>query len=43
MGLHAGEATRAGGSLVGLDINRRPGSRRLRTAAAVVVSDTIEA
>ena len=33
MGVHCGEAEQTGTGLVGLDVHRRPGSRRLRTAA----------
>jgi predicted ATPase/class 3 adenylate cyclase len=41
MGLHAGEATRAGGSLVGLDINRAARIAAAANGGQVVVSDAI--
>ncbi|HKB27705.1 MAG TPA: adenylate/guanylate cyclase domain-containing protein, partial [Candidatus Limnocylindrales bacterium] len=41
MGLHAGEATRAGGSLVGLDINRAARIEAAANGGQIIVSDTI--
>ena len=41
MGLHAGEAARAGGSLVGLDINRAARIAAAANGGQVVVSDAI--
>jgi predicted ATPase/class 3 adenylate cyclase len=41
MGLHAGEATRAGGSLVGLDINRAARIAAAANGGQIVVSDAI--
>jgi len=41
MGLHAGEATRAGGSLVGLDINRAARIAAAANGGQIVVSDAV--
>ena len=41
MGLHAGEATRAGGSLVGLDINRAARIAAAANGGQIVVSETL--
>ena len=41
MGLHAGEATRSGGSLIGLDINRAARIAAAANGGQVVVSDVV--